>query len=220
MKGSVEGRITWGSIFGTCFFSGNARSFVEGSDAILGPIHLCIGWIVVGPDCHAAGRCGARHGQTTFDTLGLRSQSRGTGISGGGNPSFPPDMGDFMDAEDFRLIALSLDGAEEGSHMGTEFASAAASRDPRHAASGVRQSDVVARIQQALVAEAPEVFLAIPGGWGRKGFTHIRLAATSEAEQILKGLQLAWNLRIEKNGKSRSSRPRRKKGRRKAIASV
>ena len=66
-------------------------------------------------------------------------------------------------------------------------------------------------LQQVLIAEAPEVFLAIPGGWGRKGCTHIRLADAS-AQQMLKGLQLAWNLRVEKNGKSRSSRLRRGRG--------
>ena len=31
--------------------------------------------------------------------------------------------------------------------------------------------------QAAFVEEAPEIFLPIPGGWGRMGHTHIRLAA-------------------------------------------
>ncbi len=31
-------------------------------------------------------------------------------------------------------------------------------------------------LQKVLMAEAPEVFLPIPGGWGRMGCTHIRLA--------------------------------------------
>jgi hypothetical protein len=30
------------------------------------------------------------------------------------------------------------------------------------------------------VEEAPEIFLPIPGGWGKVGHTHIRLAAASE----------------------------------------
>ena len=62
-------------------------------------------------------------------------------------------------------------------------------------------------LQQSLVAEAPEVFLPVAGGWGRMGATHIRLAEATP-EQLLKGLQLAWNLRVQKNGKSRT--PRRK----------
>ena len=34
--------------------------------------------------------------------------------------------------------------------------------------------------QAAFVEEAPEIFLPIPGGWGKVGHTHIRLAAASE----------------------------------------
>jgi hypothetical protein len=34
--------------------------------------------------------------------------------------------------------------------------------------------------QAAFVAELPDVFVPIAGGWGRMGMTHIRLAAASE----------------------------------------
>jgi hypothetical protein len=34
--------------------------------------------------------------------------------------------------------------------------------------------------QAAFVDEAPEIFLPIPGGWGKTGHTHIRLAAAGE----------------------------------------
>ena len=34
--------------------------------------------------------------------------------------------------------------------------------------------------QAAFVEEAPEIFLPIPGGWGKKGHTLIRLVAASE----------------------------------------
>ena len=57
-------------------------------------------------------------------------------------------------------------------------------------------------LQHSLVAETPDVFLPVAGGWGRMGATHIRLAEASP-EQLLKGLQLAWDLRVQKNGKSR-----------------
>src|SRR4051794_28100673 len=58
-------------------------------------------------------------------------------------------------------------------------------------------------LQQSLIDEAPEVFLPVAGGWGRMGATHVRLAEASP-EQLLKGLQTAWNLRVQKNGKSRT----------------
>lgn len=56
--------------------------------------------------------------------------------------------------------------------------------------------------QAAFIEEMSNVFLAIPGGWGRKGMTHIRLAEASE--DILAGaLRTAWSLRREHNTKTR-----------------
>ena len=55
--------------------------------------------------------------------------------------------------------------------------------------------------QSAFVEEMPGVFLPIPGGWGRMGATHIRLAAATE--DILSGaLRTAWKLRLDKNATS------------------
>jgi hypothetical protein len=54
--------------------------------------------------------------------------------------------------------------------------------------------------QAAFVEEAPDIFLPIPGGFGRMGHTHIRLAAANE--DVLTGaLRTAWRLRMEKNSK-------------------
>jgi hypothetical protein len=52
--------------------------------------------------------------------------------------------------------------------------------------------------QGAFVAEEPDVFLPIPGGWGRHGATHIRLAAANE-DLLTGALRTAWKLRVEKN---------------------
>ena len=65
-------------------------------------------------------------------------------------------------------------------------------------------------LQQLLIAEAPEVFLPVSGGWGRMGATHIRLAEATP-EQLLKGLQLAWDLRVQKNEKTKKPPGKRKK---------
>jgi hypothetical protein len=60
--------------------------------------------------------------------------------------------------------------------------------------------------QAAFVEEAPEIFLPIPGGWGKMGHTHIRLAAASE--DILTGaLRAAWKLRIDKSAKTSRKSP-------------
>jgi hypothetical protein len=61
--------------------------------------------------------------------------------------------------------------------------------------------------QVAFVEEASEIFLLIPGGWGKMGHTHIRLAAASE--DVLTGaLRTAWKLRIDKNAKTSRKNPR------------
>ena len=55
--------------------------------------------------------------------------------------------------------------------------------------------------QAAFVEEAPEIFLPIPGGFGRMGHTYIRLTAASE--DVLAGaLQAAWKLRMDMNAKT------------------
>ena len=108
-----------------------------------------------------------------------------------------------MDANDFRRIALSLQGAEESSHMGAPdfrvggriFATLASQ------AQGCGNLMLTPEQQAAFVGELPEVFVPIAGGWGRMGATHIRLAAASE--DVLAGaLHTAWKLRVEKNEKS------------------
>ena len=117
-----------------------------------------------------------------------------------------------MTIDDFRRLALSLEGAEEGSHMGSPdfrvggriFATLA------HEHLGFGNLMLSPELQQSLIAEAPGVFLAVSGGWGRQGATHIRLAEATP-EQLLKGLQLAWNLRVQKNEKTKKRPGKRKK---------
>jgi hypothetical protein len=110
-----------------------------------------------------------------------------------------------MTAADFRRIALSLEGVEEYSHAG----SAAFSVGGRKFASLASQAEGYGNLmltpeqQTAFVEESPAIFLPIPGGFGRMGHTHIRLAAASE--DVLTGaLRTAWKLRIDKNAKTRA----------------
>jgi hypothetical protein len=108
-----------------------------------------------------------------------------------------------MDAEDFRRIALSLEGAEEGSHMGAPdfrvggriFATLASQSQ------GYGNLMLTPEQQAAFVEELPKVFVPIAGGWGRMGMTHIRLA-TANQDVLAGALRTAWNLRLEKNAVS------------------
>lgn len=115
-----------------------------------------------------------------------------------------------MNAKDFRRIALSLDGAEEGSHMGAvdfrvggHIFATLASVDH-----GYGNLMLTPEQQSEFVAEQPEVFLPVAGGWGRMGATRIRLAVANE--DLMSGaLQTAWKLRVEKNKKSAKKRVRK-----------
>src|SRR5450432_1281649 len=118
-----------------------------------------------------------------------------------------------MKAADFRRIALSLEGAEEGSHMGGAdfriagriFATLASEKQ------GYGNLMLTPEQQTDFVRELPDVFLPIPGGWGRMGMTHVRLAKASE--DVLNGaLGTAWRLRVETNTRPKKKRAPRRAG--------
>jgi hypothetical protein len=116
-----------------------------------------------------------------------------------------------MNGTDFRRIALSLEGAEEGSHMGAadfrvggRIFATLASEDK-----GYGNLMLTPELQAEFVRELPEVFLPIHGGWGRMGSTHIRLAKADE--DVLTGaLRTAWKLRVEKNTATKEKGARRR----------
>ncbi len=121
-----------------------------------------------------------------------------------------------MTADDFRRIALSLEGAEEGSHMGSPdfrvggriFATLAAQKH------GYGNLMLTPELQADFVGELPEVFLPVPGGWGRMGATHVRLSAATP--EIVEGaLRTAWRLRMDLNAKIRAGKKavQKRKGR-------
>jgi YjbR len=114
-----------------------------------------------------------------------------------------------MNAKDFRRIALSFEATEESSHMGAPdfrvqgkiFATLASQHQ------GFGNLKLTLEQQADFVRELPEVFLPIPGGWGRMGMTHIRLASASE--DVLTGaLRAAWQLRINKKAETKTKKKR------------
>ena len=109
-----------------------------------------------------------------------------------------------MTVADFRRIALSFEGAEESSHIGSPdfrvggriFATLASQKQ------GYGNLQLTLEQQAEFVNEAPEIFVPIAGGWGRMGMTHIVLAKANE--DVLRGaLEAAWRLRVEKNSDSK-----------------
>src|SRR6202049_4626832 len=98
-----------------------------------------------------------------------------------------------MKPSDFRRIALSLEGAEEGSHMGAAdfrvggriFATLASQSQ------GYGNLMLTPEQQAAFVDDLPEVFVPIADGWGRNGATHIRLREANE-DLLAGALRTAW----------------------------
>ena len=109
-----------------------------------------------------------------------------------------------MNSADFRRIALSLEDSEEGSHMGAAdfrvggriFATLAAE------AKGFGNLMLTPEVQAEFVAEAPDIFLPVAGGWGKSGATHVRLAIANE-DLLAGALQSAWKIRREKNERTK-----------------
>jgi hypothetical protein len=116
-----------------------------------------------------------------------------------------------MTAADFRLIALILDGAEEVSHVGAIdfrvggriFATLASVKE------GFGNLMLTPEVQAEFVADAPDVFLPVAGGWGRMGATHIRLAKANR-DTLTGALRTAWQLRVDKNAASKTARRTRR----------
>lgn len=114
-------------------------------------------------------------------------------------------------AADFRRIALSLPDVEEGSHHGhPDF------RVSGHCFATLSMADdgygnlmLNPDVQAEFVADAPEIFIPIKGGWGRMGHTHLVLAA-ADADTIRGALQTAYNLRVAKNSTAKSKPKARK----------
>jgi len=115
-----------------------------------------------------------------------------------------------MTSKDFRRIALSMEGAEEGSHMGAVdfrvggriFATLASVKE------GYGNLMLTPEAQTEFIEERPDLFLPVRGGWGAGGATHIRLSVADE-DSLRGALHTAWKLRMEKNRKSGRSASRR-----------
>lgn len=107
-----------------------------------------------------------------------------------------------MNIADFRRIALSMEGAEEASHMGAPDFRVGGHIFATLASHGNLM--LTPEQQAAFVEELPQVFIPVAGGWGRMGATHVDLSKANE--EILTGaIRVAWMIRVEKNKGSKNS---------------
>jgi hypothetical protein len=93
----------------------------------------------------------------------------------------------------FRKLALNLPEATEGSHFnnpdfrvgGKIFATLALEKD------GFGVLLLTPEQQAGMIEDAPEVFSPVPGGWGSKGSTRVRLAKIAP-DILASALRTAW----------------------------
>lgn len=104
-----------------------------------------------------------------------------------------------MTPSGFRRIALGLPEAVEGSHFGNAdfriggkiFATLSLQKEGH----GVL---MLSPEQQAgMVADEPEIFSPVPGGWGRSGSTRVRLAKVAP-DILAAALRMAWRRKAPK----------------------
>ena len=97
-----------------------------------------------------------------------------------------------VDVETVRELALSLPGAEEHAHWGRPSFRV---RDRIFATLWPEEQRVVLKLspddQAALIALHPEAFSPVPGGWGARGATNVRLPEI-EREDLMDALETAW----------------------------
>jgi hypothetical protein len=93
----------------------------------------------------------------------------------------------------FRRLALGLPEVVEGAHMGhPDFRV----RNKVFASLGVPDAawgmvKLTPEQQEMLIAAEPEAFKPAAGAWGRRGSTHVRLAAV-DATTLRSALGMAW----------------------------
>ena len=96
-----------------------------------------------------------------------------------------------MNADDMRRLALQMPEAEQKSHFGKpDF------RVRNHIFASLPDANTaVVKLtheqQEMLTGAEPAIFAAVPGGWGRQGWTRVVLAAADELT-LKSALVTAW----------------------------
>ncbi len=115
-----------------------------------------------------------------------------------------------MTPNEFRRIALGMQGAVEGEHMahpdfranGRIFATI--SPDAKSGMVSLTHEQ-----QQAFIRADPETFVPAAGAWGRGGSTMVRLAS-ADADTVGEAMTLAWQETVRKAAKKPARKPAKK----------
>ena len=113
-----------------------------------------------------------------------------------------------MSSSRFRRAALALPGTVEGAHQGkADF------RVGKRIFATIGYPDddwgmvkLTPEQQSVLVEAEPEIFRPVPGGWGKQGYTNVRLAK-ADATTLQSALTMAWkNVAQKASAKRRATK--------------
>ena len=113
-----------------------------------------------------------------------------------------------MGPRDFRRMALAMEGAVEGAHMGhPDFRVGKRIFATLHSDDQFGMVALTPDQQRRFIGDDPNSFTPESGAWGRTGSTRVRLAAADE-EAVGEALTLAWQNVMNKSD-AKGSKPRR-----------
>jgi hypothetical protein len=125
-----------------------------------------------------------------------------------------------MTSKDFRRIALGLNGAIEGAHMGhPDFRANGRIFATLHADSKRGMVKLTPEQQQRFITEHPQMFAPENGAWGRQGCTRVELAAAA-ADVVGEAMTLAWQNSASQTAAKRGAKKQATKSRAKRSRTV
>lgn len=112
-----------------------------------------------------------------------------------------------MKADDFRRVALGLNGAVEGAHMGhPDFRANGKIFATIHHDHKSGMLKLTPEQQETFIREDPEAFVPEAGAWGRSGCTLVHFKNVSE-DALGKAMTLAWQNISAQKKQALSRRP-------------
>ena len=112
-----------------------------------------------------------------------------------------------MRENDFRRVALGMEGAVEGAHMGhPDFRVNNRIFATLHDDRAFGMVKLTPDQQEQFISAHPDAFAPESGAWGRAGCTRVRLASVHE-EMLGEAVTLAWQNTVNK-GPSKPARKR------------
>lgn len=123
-----------------------------------------------------------------------------------------------MTADDFRQLALSMDGAIESAHMGhPDFRANGRIFATLHSGDQWGMVKLSPEEQQEFMRTHPAMFVPSSGAWGRQGCTNVRLdgadKATLRGAMILAWQRVAGKPRPKRSSAAKVKGPRRSRRR-------